>query len=197
MTNVSVNEPRCLRALDRRGEAVELGLGRRTFGVVDDAVNRCRGFGRVRHVVGLGLVESGLAESELRPAGELGDVGDAGACRASSEAAHAVFDVQVKCNAGKLAVAADIDSSLELLSDDLVGVVREPAAERCRIDILSLVRAEQHFEQRLAARKAPRMCGQNPVATAFHDPAFLGERRRLRRRLAETYSVLKTRAGAC
>jgi hypothetical protein len=78
-------------------------------------------------------------------------------------AAHAVADVcSVRCLA-HLAVADHVDTGCDLPGDDIVDRVRGLGFEHSRVDRAVLFKFENKVNERLWARQAARVSGEDPV----------------------------------
>ncbi len=117
----------------------------------------------------LALRRIGKAPHQVaRQLGKLLELAAAAPFRYAGEARHALRHVGLKSDPPLLAVIADIDAGLHLPLDDVADRLVHFGGEQLRIVGLALLLRHQQLAQRLVARQAADVRGEDAIAAEKH-----------------------------
>ena len=89
--------------------------------------------------------------------------------RYAGEARHALWHVGLKADAPLLAVIADVDAGCHLLFDDVADRLVHFLRQHFAIVAAACLLFDQKIAERLVARQAADMSGENPVVADNHE----------------------------
>ena len=96
--------------------------------------------------------------------GKLLELAAAAALRHAGKARHALRHVGLETDPPLLAVIADVDAGFHLLADDVAHRLVHFVGEHRRVEFFAVLLLDQKVAQRLVARQAADMGGENTVA---------------------------------
>ncbi len=141
-------------------EPRDLGLERGVAGVMDFGL-------RLRRILGARRARE-AARQARQQLGKFLVVAAAAALRFAGEARHALRDVGLEADALLLAVIADIDAGFLLFRHDVAHRPVQFRVEFGLVDLVAGLARDQQLADRLAARQAADMGGENPVGAQQH-----------------------------